>query len=185
MSWKGLCCPSGPHVSNVLPPLSTVAGSDLQVRHRVLFKLGVIVRSRPHVRVKERVIGVRRVRVSRRVAAGVAVVQRISPGEKAKVQLACVGTVTAALTAVAIVVKVLHLHEPLGPELPPHPLAEHGQVDELSCRGQKMDAVHTSNLLMSGSVLGKQLIQCEHKRLLQSRPGHHCHLVVEQVNEQA
>lgn len=94
-------------------------------------------------------------RVSRRVAAGVAVVQRVSPGEEAKDQLACVGTAAAALAALAVVVKVLHLHEPLGPELPPHPLTEHGQVDELSCRGQKMDAAHTSKLLTSENILRK------------------------------
>lgn len=120
----------------LLPSISTTAGSNLQVRHHVLFKLSVIVRSRANVRVKERVIRVGRVRVSRRVAPGIAVLQRVSPREEAKVQLACVGTVAAAL-AVTVIIKVLHLHEPLGPELPPHPLTEHGQVDELSCRGQK------------------------------------------------
>lgn len=126
----------------------TVARSNLQVWHQVLLEMSVIVRSRPHIRVKERMVrvGCVRVRVSGRIAAGVAVVQRVSPGEEAKVQQACLGAVAAALT-VSVKVKVLRLHEPLGPELPAHPLAEHGQVDQLSCRDGRRGTVHISGLL--------------------------------------
>lgn len=75
-----------------------------------------------------------RVRVSGRLAAGVAVFQSVSPGEEAKVQQACRGAAAAAALAVSVVINILHLHEPLGPEPPSHPLAEHGQVDQLSCK---------------------------------------------------
>lgn len=112
--------------------------SNLQLRHQVLFQLGVVVRARAHVRVEERVVGVGavRVRVSRQLAAGVALVQGVSPGEEAEVQQAFRRAGPAAL-AVAVVVEILHVHEPLGPEPPPDPLAEHGQVDQLSWKPER------------------------------------------------
>lgn len=137
------CLPS----VSIYKSVTTVARSNFQVWHQVLLEMSVIVRSRPHIRVKKRMVGVGcvRVRVSGRIAAGVAVVQCVSPGEEAKVQQVCLGAVAAALT-VSVKVKVLHLHEPLGPELPPHPLTEHGQVDQLSCRDGRRGTVHINSL---------------------------------------
>lgn len=73
------------------------------------------------------------VRVCRQVTAGITVVERVSPGEEAKVQQAFWGTAPAALAA-SIVVEILHVDKPLRPEPPPYPLTEHRQVDQLSCR---------------------------------------------------
>lgn len=75
--------------------------------------------------------------------AGVAVVQSVGPGEEA-----CGGDAAAAAAAltVSVVVEILHLHEPLGPEPPPHPVAEHGQVDELPCKDITAGFTFTDNM---------------------------------------
>lgn len=66
------------------------------------------------------------------MAAAITVVQSVSPGEEAEVQRACRRATTTAAVAVAFIIKVLQLHKPLRPELPTHPLAEHGKVDQLT-----------------------------------------------------
>lgn len=98
---------------------------------------------RVHVRVIQRVArgvadGRRRVlqrRVLRRAGARVVrvVLERVRAGVQAQVGEPA-GRV-AAIRGVAVA-QVLQVHEPLGPEAPADALAVHGQVDELTWRGQ-------------------------------------------------
>lgn len=74
-------------------------------------------------------VGVRRVCESGWAAASA--VQSVCVWKQAAVQQVC-GSSTAAVT-LSVQTKIIHIHKPLGPELPPDPLAVHGQVNQLTC----------------------------------------------------